>query len=406
MEPLHLPTLLMVTAAVIAFTGVALAVLARGPHAAAALRCWGGAMLAGAAGLVLIAAGGRLPAAPGIAGNALILAGTALSWTGARWFIGVRLRSGWAAAGPLGWLALAALPGVPVLGLAFAAQVVGALYVLAAAAELWRGRREELPSRNVAVALLVVHGAIYLVRAGAMLADGAKAYSELFATVLLLEAMLHTVGLSLALLAMVKERAELHSVRQLSRLALVDGLTGLGNRRQFDALLAREHRQAVAERRTLSLLMLDVDCFKAFNDLYGHQAGDDALRALGAAVQGAVRRPGDLAARYGGEEFAVLLPRTDEAGARAVADAIHGNVARLGTPHAGSPYGRLSVSIGAATLRPGPGSDGGGLVRAADLALYAAKRGGRNRTVADAVARAGAARLALGPMPLAQARGD
>ena len=390
---LHLPTLLVVTAVVLMFTGMMLAVLARGPYASAPVRCWGGAMVAGAAGLVLLAAG-DVPALPGLAGNMLVLAGTGLLWTGSRLFIGVPARPGVVAAGPLLWLggALAPAwmpPGVPLgvpADLPFVAQVIGSIYVFAAAAELWRGRDERLRSRKVAMALLVFHGVVHLARAGSIAAGWGAAHEAAASGLLLMEALLNTVGLAFAVLAMMKERAELQSTRQLRILAMMDGLTSLSNRRQFDTVLQSEHGRAVSERRALALLMVDVDCFKAYNDIYGHQAGDDALRALAAAVQRASHRPADMAARYGGEEFALLLPRTDEAGALAVADAIHRNVSELELLHTGNPHGRLSVSIGVALVWPGPQSDPSELVRAADLALYAAKRGGRNRTAGGAPA--------------------
>ena len=388
-EPLHLPTLLIVTAVVVAFTGVVLLLLTRGRHASRAMAFWGNAMLAGAAGLLLLAAG-DVPAPTGVAGTTLILLGTALSWTAARVFIGTRPWVGVLLAGPAAWLLWAVLPvGTDAAMLTVMAQVIGATYVAAAAAEMWRGRAEQLRSRNLAVVLLGVHAGVHLLRAlsivtdtpGPELAPGAATV----ATVLMFEALLHTVGLAFVLLALMKERAELQSTEQLRILALMDGLTGLGNRRQFDTALAREHGRAQRDHTSLALLMLDADHFKAFNDTYGHQAGDDCLRAVAGALQAAVHRPGDMAVRYGGEEFAVLLPHTDEAGAVVVADGIHARVAEIGTVHAGSPHGFVSVSIGAAVLRPTLETEADDLVRAADRALYAAKAGGRRRTeVADA----------------------
>jgi diguanylate cyclase (GGDEF)-like protein/PAS domain S-box-containing protein len=170
----------------------------------------------------------------------------------------------------------------------------------------------------------------------------------------------------------------------LAELAFRDGLTGLTNRRGFDEALDREWRRHFRERYPLSLLLLDVDRFKAFNDQYGNQVGDDCLRAVALAVEQAVRRPGDQVARYGGEEIAVILPQTDAVGALVVAENVRAAVAELYIHHAGNAAcgGRVTVSVGVATGLP---SNGGArrmpeaLIAAADTALYKAKDGGRNR---------------------------
>ena len=168
--------------------------------------------------------------------------------------------------------------------------------------------------------------------------------------------------------------------RQLSVLVRQDGLTGLGNRRHFDDMLGTEYRRAMRMGTPLTLIMVDVDRFKAFNDLYGHPAGDACLQAVARALAGSLRRPADLAVRYGGEEFAVLLPSTDEAGALVSAQRIQDAIRGAAVPHAGSDGGAVSLSLGVAVLLPGEGGDGpAALVEAADTALYAAKRAGRNR---------------------------
>ena len=170
-------------------------------------------------------------------------------------------------------------------------------------------------------------------------------------------------------------------MNHLRELALLDALTGLGNRRHFDQALDRELRRAIRDHTSIALLMIDADHFKAYNDSYGHPAGDNCLRAIGSAIRSVVQRPSDVRVRYGGEEFAVLLTGTDEAGAVAVADAIQANIAALQMRHAGSPHGQVSVSIGVASVKPDRGTiRGDKLVRAADRALYAAKAAGRNRT--------------------------
>ena len=165
--------------------------------------------------------------------------------------------------------------------------------------------------------------------------------------------------------------------RQLRVLVRQDGLTGLGNRRHFDDMLGTEYRRAMRMKAPLALILVDVDRFKAFNDAYGHPAGDACLRAVSAALAGALRRPADLAARYGGEEFAVLLPGTDEAGAMATAVRIQDAVRAAAVPHSGSEFEVVTVSMGVAVLAPG-GDGPAALVEAADAALYGAKRAGRN----------------------------
>ncbi len=170
--------------------------------------------------------------------------------------------------------------------------------------------------------------------------------------------------------------------QELEELARKDGLTGLANRRAFDEMLERAWRRTLREGGEMALLLLDIDHFKRFNDSYGHQSGDDCLRAVAAVVDKLGRRPDDLACRYGGEEFAVILGGLGPNGATAIAEEIRSAVAGLGVPHEASPSGFVTVSIGvaAAVARLGgsirmPES----LLQAADHALYKAKTGGRNR---------------------------
>jgi diguanylate cyclase (GGDEF)-like protein len=169
--------------------------------------------------------------------------------------------------------------------------------------------------------------------------------------------------------------------KSLSGLAMQDGLTGLANRRQFDLALASEFSRAARSGSTLALIMMDVDCFKQYNDSYGHAAGDECLQAVGRAVaRVACRRPGDLAVRYGGDELAVLLPNTDLDGAVEVAQRIRGAVRALNIEHARSVEGFVTVSAGVEALCPiGDKAQPTDLIRAADKALYAAKSAGRNR---------------------------
>ncbi len=172
---------------------------------------------------------------------------------------------------------------------------------------------------------------------------------------------------------------------QLERMLRTDVLTRLANRRAFNTGLETEWRRANREQTALSLLMIDIDWFKGFNDRYGHPAGDVCLQQVAAALADQVQRPADLATRLGGEEFAVLLPSTEEIGAHQVAERIRAAVAALELPHASSALGHLTVSIGVATIRPfESGLEACQLVSWADEALYAAKAAGRNSSVAHA----------------------
>ncbi|MDS0857533.1 sensor domain-containing diguanylate cyclase [Burkholderia pseudomultivorans] len=171
-----------------------------------------------------------------------------------------------------------------------------------------------------------------------------------------------------------RQRAE----SKLYRLAHTDALTGLDNRGTFDTVLANEARRAARAGRPLSVLFVDVDHFKAFNDYYGHLAGDDVLRRVAQSASRCLRRDSDQIARYGGEEFVVTLPDTDAHGAATVAEAIRRAIAALDIEHAKSPHGRVTASIGTATAEDGR-TPPATLLRLADDALYRAKSGGRNR---------------------------
>jgi diguanylate cyclase (GGDEF)-like protein len=167
--------------------------------------------------------------------------------------------------------------------------------------------------------------------------------------------------------------------RELRRLSSVDGLTGLANRRQFDYTLQNEWMWGQAQKQPLSLLMCDVDFFKLYNDNYGHPQGDECLRQVANALHEALKGPKDLAARYGGEEFAILLPNTGPDMAMMIAERARESVAALKMPHALSPLGQVSISLGVATRVPASTHTSDRLIALADRALYIAKHNGRNR---------------------------
>ena len=166
----------------------------------------------------------------------------------------------------------------------------------------------------------------------------------------------------------------------LQRLMNSDGLTGLSNRRHFDEYLELEWRRAMRDQAQLSLLMIDVDFFKTYNDSFGHVEGDEALRKVAAAIREASSRPSDLPARYGGEEFALVLPNTSPGGARLVAEKLRLAVEALKIPHIAPAEGAsLTISIGLSTMTPQQGTDCRQLILAADKGLYTAKHNGRNQ---------------------------
>jgi diguanylate cyclase (GGDEF)-like protein len=165
----------------------------------------------------------------------------------------------------------------------------------------------------------------------------------------------------------------------LQNLAAHDGLTGLANRRSFDQRLDMEWSRAQRAHAPITLVLADVDHFKLFNDVHGHQKGDDCLRAVAATMRSGILRPGDLAARYGGEEFAIIMPNTDLKGACKVAERLRTAVLDLQLKHGAAGAGRhVTMSMGVATVVPPAGVGPEWLLEQADQALYAAKDAGRN----------------------------
>ena len=168
--------------------------------------------------------------------------------------------------------------------------------------------------------------------------------------------------------------------QDLHRLSHLDSLTGVANRRRFEEALDMEWRRASRAGTPLSLIMIDTDFFKPFNDAYGHQRGDDCLTLVANTLRNALNRPGDLVARYGGDEFMILIPGTDAEGAAEVAEAMRARVEGMEITHKGSPDDKVvTISLGVVTGYPTRGFSTGELIAAADEALYHAKNEGRNR---------------------------
>ncbi|MCW8090528.1 sensor domain-containing diguanylate cyclase [Alteromonas sp. ASW11-130] len=167
--------------------------------------------------------------------------------------------------------------------------------------------------------------------------------------------------------------------RELREIASIDKLSQLANRREFDERLKDEVKRAIRERKETSLIMLDIDFFKTFNDSYGHPAGDRCITQVAASIRKFISRPADLAARYGGEEFAVLLPNTSEQAAFELAEVIRTNIASTPFQLDDGDHVTVTASFGVASLNPTSTADGSELIKSADAALYLAKRSGRNR---------------------------
>ncbi|WP_312521458.1 diguanylate cyclase [Anaerospora sp.] len=187
----------------------------------------------------------------------------------------------------------------------------------------------------------------------------------------------------------VREQELLQALKQLEeanetlqKLSSLDGLTGIANRRSFDQTLNKEWNLAVRQGSLLSLILFDIDFFKAYNDSYGHQAGDDCLKQVSYAADALIRRPADLLARYGGEEFAVILPNTTSKGAALVAENIRQAISSQQIPHSASCIaGHVTISVGVMTMMPLQQDALTELIEEADKALYQAKQNGRNRVI-------------------------
>ena len=251
------------------------------------------------------------------------------------------------------------------------AQILSAALVCALAALAFAGATQ----RRAGTTLLFA-GTV-LAAAGVLAADAAP-LGPLHQAGPVAGGVLEAVLLTLALF--VQQRLLAH---ERMRMPDLDGLTGIANRTSLDDALQRAWERALRAGTPLAALLVDVDHFKAYNDAYGHHAGDDVLRRIAATLAEKAAARNDLAGRYGGEEFLVLLADTDLAGARSVASALRDEIAALEIAHGGVPSKRLSTSIGVAALVPQHRGDGGELTRRAATALHLAKSMGRNRVVVD-----------------------
>ncbi len=255
----------------------------------------------------------------------------------------------------------------PRLGAVWTTMMIGALIIIYFC----------IPARFAILVALAVGYTLVAPLTWSLSVAPAPTPDDMFRTILRL-LLANILGFTVANALQRSQRVQFAQNRLLQTLLATDSLTGIFNRRHFDAALADEWRRCARARAPLSLLMIDVDHFKPFNDAYGHQRGDACLRHVATLLRQGARRPGDLVARYGGEEFTCLLSNTDTSGALAVAERLRAIIDQARISHPASPIGPiLTISIGVATAYP-PAESPQALVGLADRLLYAAKQSGRN----------------------------
>ncbi|MDQ2078575.1 GGDEF domain-containing protein [Xanthobacteraceae bacterium Astr-EGSB] len=346
----------------------------------ACLGLWGGGLILLAAGYAVIAARGALPLRASIeVGSALCLLANGLMWCGARSFVGRPIRLAAVLAGALVWVVACQFDAL-VMSVTMRQQLfslITVVYTLLTAWEYLRSAEVELASRWPAVLLLAAHAILFLARVvfpyPTVFPNMASERMNVWLTALAAVLLAHYLSMAFLVLCMVKERRELEHRRE----ARIDELTGIANRRAFFESGEPLLRGALAERRPVALLTLDLDLFKSVNDTFGHGAGDRVLRAFCDTVV-SLLRPGDLFGRTGGEEFALLLPDADGAAAMKTAERIRAAFADRQVDVGGA-RAAATVSIGVALARPD--DDFAALMAASDGALYRAKAAGRNRVV-------------------------
>ena len=376
-------TLLMVSCATTFLVGLQFVVTWRQMPARACLGLWGAAHLTGSLGSVMLALRGFIPDWVSIGvGNVAMIAAYGVIWSGVRSFERRRPNVLQAIVGSGGWGLLCLIPSFYesiAMRVAVASLIAGG-YCVCGAWEFWRGRSEVLASRRFAVGLLGAYALCYFVRIPAAflapLPAGQMPLTSRWVAVLCLAAMLFSIASAFTFIGLVKERAE----REQHLAARTDPLTEIANRRAF----VEAAGVTLAKRREATLLLFDLDRFKAVNDRFGHEVGDAVLVAF-CAIAGSVLPRDAVFGRLGGEEFACLLVGSTPSSARQTAEVVRRTFARMVLPEL--PDLHLSVSVGVAQATPHCDFDQ--LLRRADKALYAAKEKGRDRVeVAEAALRA------------------
>ncbi|HQY47142.1 MAG TPA: diguanylate cyclase [Usitatibacteraceae bacterium] len=385
MTGLSVPTLLAATAVASFVMAAALAIVAY--RRMAAFLSWAGALAAHGAAYVLFMMRGVVPDLLSI-----VVANVALSATFALFATGLaqfqRRRFPPAALwGPAVLVAVVftaflydARVRVIVAGAVFSAQALMILVALVRHRKVTPGRGQYVLMAGFAMVIVVFAGRIVAALRGpfemASILSGSPVQQVSF-----MVAVLMPMLLAMGLVLMVEERAgaELQEAnRKLEELSVTDALTGLSNRRHFDRLLAAEWSRSARRGCPFTVLMVDVDHFKRFNDRYGHPAGDDCLARIAGVLKTFSRRSGDVAARYGGEEFAIVYSDMPSDVAARMAESVRQGVEGLAVPHEDSPFGRVTLSIGVATMAASRDIAAEAVLKRADEALYEAKASGRN----------------------------
>lgn len=373
---LDIPTLLVMTVFVTALLGLLFIFSWTQDRHNTALAWWGAGNVVGTLAIALISVRGLVPDLLSIVlANSLLHVAYGLLWCGVRRFEGQTTPVRLILAGGVVWICACAVPAFyasmdarVILG-----SLIAGVYSTASALTLWRGRREALSSRGPAVVLMASHALCYFIRVPLAIAapvpSGSGFMQSAWMSVLLSEALLHTVAMAFVFMALSKERAE-YEQRVAAR---TDPLTGVANRRAF----FEEGAQALRSGATATMLLFDLDHFKRINDTYGHAAGDRVLVAF-ADLAARELPDGSLLGRMGGEEFACLLPGLGAPEALRTAERIR-ILFRTATPAIAGHSVVASVSVGLA-VRERPNDDLDALMVRADSALYRAKHNGRNRT--------------------------
>jgi diguanylate cyclase (GGDEF)-like protein len=373
---LDLTTLFIVAACVTGLLGVLL-LFVWTQDRVRALAWWGTAYLVGGVSIIMWGAESYIsPPIPAGMANALLFVACGMIWNAARLFQGRRVLWGWMIAGALVWFVACLIPGFVDSTMARIAlsSIIVSIYTFLTARELWRERRKTLLRRWPAILVPLLHGMVFLcpIPLASFLPteNGMVILTTGWVAVFMLEITLYVVGTAFILLVLSKER----SVRIHRDAASTDDLTGLLNRRGFVAAARKLIERNDKKSEPVSVLVFDLDRFKAVNDRFGHSVGDETLR-LFASVTTTCLRASDIVGRLGGEEFVAILPASSDIAVIA-AQRVRRSFETLGAVVNGQPVG-ATVSIGAASGEPG--ADVMALIEAADKALYEAKKNGRNQ---------------------------
>lgn len=373
---LDVPTLFMMTVAVTCVVGALFLLSWNQTRRERALKIWGLAHLLGSCASCLLALRNQIPDSVSIGlANALMIGAYGVIWSGVRAFEGRSPLLGWAVAGGLLWGAACLVPDfyASLTARVILASSIAGLYCALGARTVWQGRGEPLVSRYPAIVLLAAYAAIYWIRIPLAVAfpppSNLPNFDSPWFAALCFMGTLFSVAIAFVFMALTKERAE----REQRIAAETDALTGVANRRAF---VDRAGGRLAAGPATL--LLFDLDHFKAINDAYGHSVGDAVLAAFCHATLPMLPRRA-VFGRLGGEEFACLLPETGTASAARIAEGVRDAIGRIAPPD--YPELRISVSVGIAVTNRGGSLDD--LLRRADAALYGAKRAGRDRVVVE-----------------------